>query len=36
MERQLFFLLIILGGIWLIVDDLAGHHYLTRFIKGAF
>lgn len=36
MERQIFLLLIIMGGVWLVVDDLAGKHYLTRFIQGAF
>jgi len=32
MERQLFFLLLIMGGIWLIWDDLSGEQYLSRFI----
>jgi len=33
MERQLFFLLIILFGIWLILDDVYGSKRLEEFIK---
>lgn len=34
MERQLFFLLLILGGIWLIYDDIKGTKIISRFIQG--
>lgn len=34
MERQIFFLLVALVGVWLIYDDTKGNRTLTRFIVG--
>lgn len=32
MERQIFFLILILGGIWIILDDIYGKKHLEKFI----
>lgn len=34
MERQLFFLIIALGALWLILDDFNGKRRITAFAKG--
>lgn len=34
MERQLFLLIIILTGIWLILDEYAGQKRVTKFVQG--
>jgi len=34
MERQIFFLILALGAVWLILDDFNGKKRITAFAKG--
>lgn len=34
MDRQLFFLILFMGGLWLIFDQFAGQKRLGKFVKG--
>lgn len=36
LTRGLFFLILILGGVWLVADELAGKKRISAFVKGVF